>query len=134
MPERIQRRRTPGWRMPPNTRYIGRGTIYGNPFIVQADPSYQLPWVVFWSEAGAIHSMHRTKRAAHQAAVDNFRDWITQDTLDPKLWTPQLIVAHVKLKARLAAGELAGQDLCCWCRPEDECHGDVLLELSGGVS
>ena len=31
-PKRIQRRRTRGWRMPPNTVYVGRPSIYGNPF------------------------------------------------------------------------------------------------------
>jgi len=30
----IQRKRTKGWRMPPNARYVGRPTIYGNPYIV----------------------------------------------------------------------------------------------------
>lgn len=32
MPVRIQRRRTRGWRMPPNTVYVGRGSRWGNPF------------------------------------------------------------------------------------------------------
>lgn len=31
-PMRIQRRRTRGWRMPPNTKYVGRPGIYSNPF------------------------------------------------------------------------------------------------------
>ena len=29
---RIQRKRTKGWRMPPNTVYVGRGSRWGNPF------------------------------------------------------------------------------------------------------
>ena len=33
MPQRIQRRRTKGWRLPPNSRYVGRPTKWGNPFI-----------------------------------------------------------------------------------------------------
>jgi hypothetical protein len=40
---RIQRKRTKGWRMPANTRYVGRGRgaygKYGNPFAV---PEYDL--------------------------------------------------------------------------------------------
>ena len=32
MPRVIKRRRTKGWRMPPNTVYVGRPTLYGNPF------------------------------------------------------------------------------------------------------
>ena len=31
---RIQRKRTKGWRMPPNTVYVGRPTKWGNPFIL----------------------------------------------------------------------------------------------------
>ena len=34
-PNRIQRKRTKGWRMPPNTVYVGRGTIWGNPFKIE---------------------------------------------------------------------------------------------------
>ena len=30
MPERIQRKRTKGWKMPPNTVYVGRPTNWGN--------------------------------------------------------------------------------------------------------
>jgi Domain of unknown function (DUF4326) len=39
MPERVQLRRTKGWRMPPNTIKVDRTTKWGNPFIVgQEDP------------------------------------------------------------------------------------------------
>ena len=33
-PHRIQRKRTRGWKMPANTVYVGRPTIWGNPFRV----------------------------------------------------------------------------------------------------
>ncbi len=32
IPVRIQRKRTRGWRMPPNTIYVGRPTKWGNPY------------------------------------------------------------------------------------------------------
>lgn len=34
MPERIQRKRARGWRMPEGAVYVGRPTKYGNPLIV----------------------------------------------------------------------------------------------------
>ena len=34
MPERLQRQRTKGWRMPPDTVYVGRPTKWGNPYSV----------------------------------------------------------------------------------------------------
>lgn len=39
-PARIQRKRTKGWRMPPNTVYVGRPTKWGNPInrIYSKDP------------------------------------------------------------------------------------------------
>lgn len=33
-PIRIQRKRAKGWRLPPNTVYVGRPTKWGNPFYV----------------------------------------------------------------------------------------------------
>lgn len=32
MAKRVQRKRTRGWRMPPNTVYVGRPSKWGNPF------------------------------------------------------------------------------------------------------
>ncbi len=36
-PIRIQRKRTKGWRMPPNTVYVGRPSKFGNQFRVGRD-------------------------------------------------------------------------------------------------
>ena len=33
-PKRIRRKRTKGFKMPPNTIYVGRGSKWGNPFMV----------------------------------------------------------------------------------------------------
>jgi hypothetical protein len=41
MAQRIQRRRTKGWRMPPGAVYVGRPTRWGNPFRgAEAVPQY----------------------------------------------------------------------------------------------
>jgi hypothetical protein len=34
-PQRIQRKRTKGWRMPDGAVYVGRPTIWGNPYSVK---------------------------------------------------------------------------------------------------
>ena len=31
VPHRVQRQRSKGWKMPPNTAYVGRPSAYGNP-------------------------------------------------------------------------------------------------------
>ncbi|MFN2509677.1 MAG: DUF4326 domain-containing protein [Chthoniobacterales bacterium] len=33
-PKRIKRSRAAGWKMPPNTIYVGRPTVWGNPYVV----------------------------------------------------------------------------------------------------
>lgn len=35
IPQRVQRRRTKGWRMPDNTIYVGRGSKWGNPYTLE---------------------------------------------------------------------------------------------------
>lgn len=59
MPKRIQRKRRKGWRMPPNTIYVGRPSIWGNPFKV-------------------------TKYCSQVEAVERFR-WLSKVTSPPKL-------------------------------------------------
>jgi len=44
MPKRIQRKRTKGWTMPPNTVYVGRPSIFGNPFFV--DSEHDAAWCI----------------------------------------------------------------------------------------
>jgi hypothetical protein len=40
-PVRVQRKRIKGWKMPENTVYVGRGSKWGNPFIVGQDVETQ---------------------------------------------------------------------------------------------
>jgi hypothetical protein len=50
-PQRIQRKRMKGWKMPPNTVYVGRPSKWGNPFktadeyrrYLRSDHHWQLP-------------------------------------------------------------------------------------------
>lgn len=90
MPERIQRKRTKGWRMPPNTVYVGRPTMWGNnaPKSDRENRAYTVAW---------------------------FRRWVEEEA--SWAW---------KGRARI---ELGGKNLACWCRPDQPCHADVLLEF-----
>jgi hypothetical protein len=108
MPERIQRRRTKGWRMPSDAVCVGRPSRFGNPF----------DWTVF----------------GRDASVDLFARWL-DDGLSPTersasgidLPTPEVAAAH---RQRILDGLplLRGRDLACWCPPGEPCHADVLIE------
>ena len=117
MPKRIQRQRTKGWRMPDNTVYVGRPTIYGNPFrIGYFYERYQIGGVL------SAPQQNKSERAfpietIHQA-IDLFREsWLYIQT------RPALFFEY-------DLERLKGRDLACWCRLDQPCHADVLLEIA----
>lgn len=103
-PKQIQRKRTAGWRMPDGAAYVGRPTVFGNPF--RRGQVIELPGVA-------------PIRLESYGAADLYRVWI---------WAPE----QYDLRCR-AVAELAGRDLVCWCRSYQACHADVLLELVAGL-
>lgn len=107
MPERIQMRRTKGWRKPAGAVYVGRPTKWGNPFTV---------------EMGL--RLGKTEPEARSSAVRMFEVWIRRPSV------PCHGKQHAEIHADLA--ELRGKDLACWCRLDQPCHADVLLELANG--
>jgi hypothetical protein len=55
--------------------------------------------------------------AKYQDAVRLFADWLSHTEPGRAL-------------AESARQELRGKDLACWCRPDQPCHADVLLDLA----
>ncbi len=105
MPERIQLRRAKGWRMPPNTVKVARPSLFGNPFTVKA------------AEAAGY---------TRQCAVGAFADWLAGNP-----WACGDDTYEAKRQAILAAlPRLRGMNLACFCRLDQACHADVLLELA----
>ncbi|MHA7064043.1 DUF4326 domain-containing protein [Azospirillum argentinense] len=105
-PQRIQRRRSKGWRMPANTVYVGRGSRWGNPCAV-GDTVMM----------GADHTGGDPKigQATAEDAVLYFRK--------------RTVPAVLKIN-RAWLEPLRGKNLACWCKPDQPCHADVLLELA----
>jgi len=84
-PQRIQLRRTAGWRMPPNTVKVDRSTKWGNPFVV-----------------GKPGPMDREPMDAI-GAVGFFRAMLS----DPELRGAAEYPADLE--------PLRGKNLACWC-------------------
>lgn len=108
-PQRIQRKRTKGWKMPEGAVYVGRPSKWGNPY--QVYKAVNGLWVV---RNYMILGAFSRKSFAVEAAVMEFRNLIT-DCLESN---------------RNYLDELRGKDLACWCSLSDKCHADVLLELA----
>jgi hypothetical protein len=111
-PQRIQRRRSRGWRLPPHTVCVTRPGKWGNPFRVggwfrwETRGAAGLPW----SEAPRPGMTGYTLIADKSTAVAWFAKWREIAPLD--------------------LTELQGKNLACWCRPGDPCHADILLRLA----
>ena len=86
--------------MPPNTVYVGRGSLWGNPFKgPNAMRLYRLLWRRRWKEL--------------------------EEALGSVI--PILYLACIQNHWRKRLPELRGKNLACWCPLDRPCHADILL-------
>ncbi len=101
-PRRHQRKR--GVPLPPGVVYVGRPTVFGNPF-----------------------------GGEREGSVYQYREWLSSGVL-PHIWVPALDgVVNLSARRRAVLRrlrELRGKDLACWCPLDLPCHAAVLLELA----
>lgn len=101
-PYRHQLQRWKGWRMPPATVKVDRTTPWGNPFRIGA------PGV-----------------PDAETAVAMFRALVA---------LPDVLLLQSEQLAPFASArlvqELGGRCLACWCKPEEACHANVLLQAA----
>lgn len=112
-PVRIQRKRTKDWRMPEGAVYVGRPSIWGNPFSVGL-------------AGGAVLPQGRKPQARdwRAAAAAEFRAALNGPTSrNLRLFEAYPSDEEIRL-------HLAGRDLACWCPLDQPCHADVLLEVA----
>jgi hypothetical protein len=110
--------------MPEGAIYVGRPTVFGDPFIVERYPGYAT-WHLFDSDVGPIVANFHFKDSALAAAVVVHRDWLRACSRDVRIVNRWL---HETVHERLPL--LRGHDLACWCPLDAPCHADVLLELA----
>lgn len=102
-PQRIQRKRTKGWKMPPNTVSVTRPGRWSNPRKV---------------------GMYKGYTAAD--AVRDFKAWLNRD-VGTESWC--LVYGKPPTTEEIRR-ELRGKNLACFCKIGHPCHGDVLLEIA----
>lgn len=149
-PIRVQRKRSAGWRTPMcgcgcgrKAIYVGRGTMWGNPFVVgktvirmpgtlgddweyegrlDANPGQR---VAFHHYDGHI-TWHQVELASAEQCVEMYREYIT-GVRGRRIHWPRWDYGQEIRES------LAGHDLMCWCGPDQPCHADVLLEIARGA-
>lgn len=144
MPKRIQRKRTKGWRMG-DAVYVGRGTQWGNPFVV-GKTQVRMPAIDGspWEYEGRLHKTSGQRHTffhGNQGITWHFVENATAEQC-VRLYA-QLIGAEPPVGSNYRAfgwairqevirKHLAGKDLACWCPLSAPCHADVLLEIANG--
>ena len=109
-PQRVQLRRTKGWRMPANTVKVDRTTRFGNPFSIEdygRERAVALHRAWLRSELGREHLPAKVRQDLEKRLAD--------------------VISTLP--------NLRGKNLACWCPlPEpgkpDICHAALLLELA----
>jgi hypothetical protein len=131
-PQRIQRKRVKGWKMPPNTVYVGRGSKWGNPFrVVQySDGKWAVKCDSDERQAAILTSVcqaaYDTKQEAQADAVTCYRILYASYN-HGETWAKFL--ESISFIESVQA-ELQGKDLACWCAPGEPCHADFLLHVA----
>lgn len=129
--QRIQLRRTKGWRKPEGAIVVARPSRWGNWYVVSTfrevrrHPKSSSALVVVETDkrgrwTGNQWAGFDTRTEATTFAVDLYRRALEATYLD----------LDGPLNREFYLGRLRGHDLGCWCKPEAPCHADVLLELA----
>lgn len=120
--------------MPEGAVYVGRPTIYGNPFRIVPPAGCCPHWDVEddngvrylidhdRAHEPAGYTLSPTTRA--EAAVEAVR--LFYDDLTD--WFGGRLSRQAGLAD--AIRRLRGRDLCCWCPLDQPCHADVLLRIA----
>lgn len=125
MPERIQRRRTKGWRMPVGAVYVGRPSLWGNPYSLD-DLRAIFPEVPIAKRPAVAVRLYRDE-LKHWGLMSDYAYHVSDETWDRL--DGLLRVAGFQSMGE-ATAILRGHDLVCWCPLDQPCHADVLLELA----
>lgn len=129
-PQRIQLRRTAGWRLPADTVKVARPTRYGNPFrSSEAHPHGQAEIVL---ASGIVQLVDDWWSA--ETVVDLYDQWLRGAPVrDPSRIEPRLLVPRKLLPPVPDLEPLRGKHLACWCQPGRPCHADVLLRMANNI-
>jgi hypothetical protein len=117
--------------MPANTIYVGRPSMWGNPFRAQQSPLSKEKWLVCFGTV--IAASCPTKQEAQAEAVRLFEMWF-----NPALAEVGTDLYDFRSKygwkgfelANVAPYLLSGKNLACWCRPDEPCHADSILRIA----
>lgn len=133
MPNRIQRKRERGWRLPAGAVCVNRPTRFGNPFFIKKLRGEQFLCAKFGRQEVPVGLSVEKGPLTGVTVVEAYRAWLTgmpsvlyhylMDEMELSFGTRKNTLKHIKR-------DLAGKDLACFCPLDQPCHADVLLEVA----
>lgn len=121
-PVRIQRKRVKGWRMPPGTVYVGRGSPWGNRFRVGVDGT----------PAECVRKYAQDKLPyTHHGPRNGMGDFLLSQAVLEEM-ERQLKGRNVACWCGLCERHKDGKPLGVACQDCETCHGDWLLDVVNG--
>jgi hypothetical protein len=116
IPCRIRRKRTKGFKTPENTVYVGRGSKWGNPFVVGKDGTQEecvakfRELIIYTAGFNGVEAL-LAKQPHPRIEIDTTSGGLS-------------VIDCLKIDT------LRGKNLSCWCKLDEKCHADVLLEIA----
>lgn len=135
VPVRIQRQRTKGWRMPEGAVYVGRPSLFGNPWSIadarirDIPPPDRAAWCVAkyrreLDHGGLLSDWGGMVSEARWQAMADLVDALPQELGRHDVQSIRPLFRHLLRNATA---------LACWCPLDQPCHAGVLLELLTGT-
>lgn len=113
-PVRVQLKRTKGWRMPENTVKVDRTTRWGNPFTLDF-ASRETSLLMYRELVTGFFNPSHLKHLSDD-------DFNTVYNRKQRFWHRNGAHPYWPL--------IRGKNLACWCKLDEVCHADILLELA----
>ncbi|WP_195173513.1 DUF4326 domain-containing protein [Mycobacteroides abscessus] len=130
VPERIQLRRTRGWRKPEGAIVVSRPSRWGNPIRITPERGR---YCRMYRVHGSPLDITGGPSYCDMDTARHFAAWLFQCDLLNGRYPNYPSLDEIRT-------ELAGHDLACWCPPRRvnrngslgsiSCHADVLLEIA----
>lgn len=131
-PKRIQRKRTKGWKMPPNTVSVTRPGQWANPFRVGG--YFRIGGQLGGAGAfGALRCEWMERKIWKPSDEDRaVREGYTliKSREHAVTWFRRLTDNWSAARRTECRRDLAGKNLACFCALDQPCHVDVLLEIA----
>lgn len=122
VPVRVHRKRTAGWRMPPNTVSVARPGKWGNPFFIINEEGS--PWITDARDPSMPVLNYDVQRLLNIAETEPL-GWRNARRGVVELFRQQC--------CDRSFAELRGKNLACWCPLDQPCHADIILQFANSA-